>query len=721
MHKTRENSNGTFSIGKTWGIDLLERLEETDALGFIITVQKPYYWMAETSKDKYAFVTALIQVYRKFTGGKSPEIVGFDSIFRPSGSLSTRQQSPPVNPYTIPPPQSNPFANAPPPPNPYVASPPPSQQNPYTSASPPPLQQNPYVTTSPPPLQPNPYTATSPPPLQSNPYTASPPPSQSNPYITPSSNPYANAAPADPYATAAVAPLKPQRLPSETSERRPYPAERRPSRDSSKSSPDRPRSRDKPSRDVMNGAPPIPTAPLTISRQASASPSIRSTSDTLTAGYDNSSIRSRRQQDEDTVSVNSIGSRSGRTGGPRPMMSTPALRSSPIPAQRALADSPLPNRPESAGRSSPPTPPPSKAAVPSKHAPKLSISISTSLPSKLQNGGVVPAPETPATATKMNSPVRKRPRSVEDTPPSEETLSAAMLEIEYLLSSFDWTHPTLCATRLETLLTDELEAVESDNVHALVMNDGAQMQEFMSRMDDGIKQCEELDEMLTLYLVELQALADDINLIESENRGLHVRTANERALEKELSELLNTMSINPREFEILRQESLDKNEGIDRVEKSLLQIYRALKACSGLVDQQDDDGPKENMQIVREMRRMTHQESEKFLARLREFVKIKFQATFLAIYISDYRRNSCRYHLRNRNQRRFFLTIQLHILISIVMLALFYLPKKSIVSPIWTFDNFIYLLQINLIKKISEPSSHNGNQWVEKPRTMNSN
>ena len=585
MHKTRENANGTFSIGKTWGIDQLERLEETDILGFIITAQKPYYWMTETSKEKYAFVTALIQVYRKFTGGKSPQVIGFDSIFRNSGSQNARQQSPPRNPYASPPPQSNPYANVPSPSNPY---------------------------------------ATSPPPSQSNPYAASPPPSQSNPYAAAPSNPYANSSPVDPYASTAAAalPLKLQRLPSETSERRPYPGERMPSRESNRSSPERPRSRDRPSRDLLNnGAPPMPIAPLNMSRQTSASSGLRSTSETLAGGYDVASIRSnRRQQDDDNASLNSMGSRTARTGGPRAMMSTPALKSSSIPAQRALADSPVSVRPKSAGRSTPPTPTLTKSGVPTtKHGPKLSITTSSSLPSKLQNG------TTPATPVPTMTPLRRRPRSIEDTAPSEETFNAAMVEIESLLMSFDWTHPTLCATRLETLLTDELESVESDNVHALVMNDGLQMQDFVTRLDDGIKQCEELDELLTLYLVELQALADDVNFIESENRGLHVRTGNERALEKELSELLKAMSISPREFDVLKQESLEKSESIDRVEKCLLQVYQALKASSGLAEQQDDDGPKANMQIVREMRRMTRQESEKFLARLREFVKIKFQ------------------------------------------------------------------------------------------------
>lgn len=562
-------------------MDQLEKLEETDNRGFIITIQKPYYWMTETSKEKYAFITALIQVYRKFTGKEGPEIIGFDSIFRHLGSQNAQRTTPPSNDYATAParPQTNPYAD--------------------------------------PPL---PYSATS------------PPQSLSNPYVSPPSNPYASNARADPYAAGSIAPLRPQRLPSESSTRRPQIAERMSSRESNRGSPERTRSRERPTRDTNNGGPPIPTAPLNISRQTSVSSNFQSIpAETLVGGYDSSSVRSRRQQDDDTASLASLNStassRAGRVAGPRPMASTPALKSSSaISSQRALAESPLPGRPTSAGRSTPPAIPQIKSATPTKHGPKLSISTSASLPSKLQNGETMQAPETPA--TRIKSPLRKRPRSIDESAPSEETLSSAMLEIESLLTSFDWTHPTACATRLETLLTNELESVESDNVHALVMNDGQQMQELVGRLDDGIKQCEELDEMLTLYLVELQALADDINFIESENRGLHVRTANERALEKELSELLNAMSISSRGFDVLKQESLEKSEGINRVEQSLLQVYCALRASFGLVDQADSDGPRENMQIVREMKRITVQESEKFLARLREFVKIKFQVLF---------------------------------------------------------------------------------------------
>ncbi len=95
MHKARENSNGTFSIGKTWVLDDLTcidsfagpapndaeeqlRRQWADGVGFIVTVQKPYYWEAATEKEKDFFIGSLIKIYRKYTGGKLPQLVGFD-------------------------------------------------------------------------------------------------------------------------------------------------------------------------------------------------------------------------------------------------------------------------------------------------------------------------------------------------------------------------------------------------------------------------------------------------------------------------------------------------------------------------------------------------------------------------------------------------------------------------------------------------------------------
>lgn len=96
MHKARENANGTFSIGKTWVLDDLDVIESftnvvpqtaeqqqnksrAGPTGFIVTVQKPYYWRANTAKEKDFFIFSLIKIYKKYTGGKLPQLIGFSS------------------------------------------------------------------------------------------------------------------------------------------------------------------------------------------------------------------------------------------------------------------------------------------------------------------------------------------------------------------------------------------------------------------------------------------------------------------------------------------------------------------------------------------------------------------------------------------------------------------------------------------------------------------
>lgn len=95
MHKARENGNGTFSIGKTWPLDDLTAVESFSStapttpeaelrrqwaggVGFIATIGKPYYWQANTPKEKQFFIGSLVKIYMKYTGGKAPELIGFD-------------------------------------------------------------------------------------------------------------------------------------------------------------------------------------------------------------------------------------------------------------------------------------------------------------------------------------------------------------------------------------------------------------------------------------------------------------------------------------------------------------------------------------------------------------------------------------------------------------------------------------------------------------------
>lgn len=95
LHKSRENSDGSFSIGKTWMLDDLTRIQTFDHVpasshaaqqqklwasnvGFVVTITKPYYWQAITTKERDFFIGSLVKIYKKYTGGKVPELVGLD-------------------------------------------------------------------------------------------------------------------------------------------------------------------------------------------------------------------------------------------------------------------------------------------------------------------------------------------------------------------------------------------------------------------------------------------------------------------------------------------------------------------------------------------------------------------------------------------------------------------------------------------------------------------
>lgn len=95
MHKARENNDGSFSIGKTWMLDDLSSIQSYSAyvpktpieqqqkewastVGFVVTIGKPYYWHARSSKEKEFFIGSLVKIYKKYTGGKVPELIGFD-------------------------------------------------------------------------------------------------------------------------------------------------------------------------------------------------------------------------------------------------------------------------------------------------------------------------------------------------------------------------------------------------------------------------------------------------------------------------------------------------------------------------------------------------------------------------------------------------------------------------------------------------------------------
>src|SRR5258706_13569333 len=105
IHKSKANSNGTFSIGKTWNLEDLRSLEVLSVCLFLdcrstsgtiahipqisvfnITFQRMYRWQTEDPEEQAAFLKATVRLFRRVTGGKKLQLIGLSG---PEGNTST--------------------------------------------------------------------------------------------------------------------------------------------------------------------------------------------------------------------------------------------------------------------------------------------------------------------------------------------------------------------------------------------------------------------------------------------------------------------------------------------------------------------------------------------------------------------------------------------------------------------------------------------------------
>lgn len=160
----------------------------------------------------------------------------------------------------------------------------------------------------------------------------------------------------------------------------------------------------------------------------------------------------------------------------------------------------------------------------------------------------------------------------------------------------------------------------------------------------AIAECEELDNLLTLYSVELSTLSDDIAYIEAQGQGLQVQTANQKLLKKELESLLETCAITSKDLQALHAAPLDNLRGLEDVESSLVILYKAMLKIDPTLGENElantgdahldpeqalglnsDYG---QMRIVQEKKQMYMQESGMFMRRLVEFMARQFDLSY---------------------------------------------------------------------------------------------
>lgn len=224
------------------------------------------------------------------------------------------------------------------------------------------------------------------------------------------------------------------------------------------------------------------------------------------------------------------------------------------------------------------------------------------------------------------------------------------LEFESLLSELGWGSTELSAKKIESLETDikrEIARVEAGSWLNNLEQKDDRVEAVERMLDRAIAECDELEGLLTLYNVELSSLNDDIAFIEAQSQGLQVQTANQRLLQHELQQLVETISITSDQLEALRRAPIGKIEGLKDIESSLVLLYKALVTidpsfvAGGRSNAPEGDhnalavrlgfgnSDLATMQALQEKRDRYLGEGAQFLERLKKHMEITFGAAIM--------------------------------------------------------------------------------------------
>ncbi|KAF2460582.1 exocyst complex component Sec3-domain-containing protein [Lineolata rhizophorae] len=229
------------------------------------------------------------------------------------------------------------------------------------------------------------------------------------------------------------------------------------------------------------------------------------------------------------------------------------------------------------------------------------------------------------------------------------------LEFETVLSDFGWSGPTsggsgggvgigiLHEKKVDVLEADlrrEIAKVEAGSWLTALDHKDDRVDAVEKMLDKAITECDELEGLLTLYGVELSSLNDDIAYIEAQSQGLQVQTANQKLLQSELKNLLETISITSRQLEPLRRGSIGNAEGLENIEESLLLLYKAMITIDPALRQSNSDNSKLNgggfdnselstLRALQEKKERYLNECAMFLERLKQFMDMTFGAAIM--------------------------------------------------------------------------------------------
>ncbi|KAJ7099628.1 exocyst complex component Sec3-domain-containing protein [Mycena crocata] len=80
LHKSKLNTNGSFSVGKTWRLPELRALQVVNPLSFNITLSRTYKWQTENPADQADFLEALIRLFHTVSPESSLQLEGIEDF-----------------------------------------------------------------------------------------------------------------------------------------------------------------------------------------------------------------------------------------------------------------------------------------------------------------------------------------------------------------------------------------------------------------------------------------------------------------------------------------------------------------------------------------------------------------------------------------------------------------------------------------------------------------
>ncbi|RKP18787.1 hypothetical protein ROZALSC1DRAFT_29563 [Rozella allomycis CSF55] len=154
-------------------------------------------------------------------------------------------------------------------------------------------------------------------------------------------------------------------------------------------------------------------------------------------------------------------------------------------------------------------------------------------------------------------------------------------DIQKLFESFNW--EVNDPAELEDILESELKALEAANVYALLEGE-RKNKEIMSHIDSGLVEMDTIDSMLNTYATQLNLISEEIQQIETLNKGLQIHIANQQKLDMVLDDFLLKLYIPDDILTSLENESLETDQGILNLEETTIVLRDTLNTtfASGL-------------------------------------------------------------------------------------------------------------------------------------------